>query len=182
MRPLTLGRDPQRPGRGASGPVRYFTVPCNVCLILLAAATLGLSLVLVLSNCTCGGAGADPGPGQPQGGRDGTGADRCPAAPPGSGLRAPGLGASSCPDGRLAHPGPWGGICGLWPPRSLARSRAHPCHRPARLAGVSHLLCPALPCPAGPRRGLGQGLTRDVFSCRQAWQSLHTGTSEPFGR
>ncbi|KAG8505493.1 LOW QUALITY PROTEIN: Agrin, partial [Galemys pyrenaicus] len=34
----------------ASGLVRYFTVPCNACLILLATSTLGLAVLLFLSS------------------------------------------------------------------------------------------------------------------------------------
>lgn len=32
--------------------VRYFMIPCNICLILLATSTLGFAVLLFLSNCT----------------------------------------------------------------------------------------------------------------------------------
>ncbi|TNN23582.1 Agrin [Liparis tanakae] len=32
--------------------VRYFMIPCNICLILLAVSTLGLAVLLFLNNCT----------------------------------------------------------------------------------------------------------------------------------
>ncbi|RLV85332.1 hypothetical protein DV515_00016076 [Chloebia gouldiae] len=43
--------------------VRYFMIPCNICLILLATSTLGFAVLLFLNNCqalvlrvlTCGG-------------------------------------------------------------------------------------------------------------------------------
>ncbi|XP_042637513.1 agrin [Orycteropus afer afer] len=49
MPPLPLERDP-RQQRRVSLVVRYFMVPCNVCLILLATATLGFAVLLFLSN------------------------------------------------------------------------------------------------------------------------------------
>ncbi|KAB0399504.1 hypothetical protein E2I00_015817 [Balaenoptera physalus] len=51
MPPLPLERDP-RQRRGVSLLVRYFMIPCNVCLILLATATLGFAVLLFLNNCT----------------------------------------------------------------------------------------------------------------------------------
>lgn len=51
MPPLRLERDP-RQQRGVSLLVRYFMIPCNVCLILLATATLGFAVLLFLNNCT----------------------------------------------------------------------------------------------------------------------------------
>lgn len=51
MPPLPLERDP-RQQRGVSLLVRYFMIPCNVCLILLATATLGFAVLLFLNNCT----------------------------------------------------------------------------------------------------------------------------------
>lgn len=51
MPPLPLERPPrQQPG--ASLVVRYFMIPCNVCLILLATSTLGFAVLLFLNNCT----------------------------------------------------------------------------------------------------------------------------------
>lgn len=51
MPPLPLERAPrQQPG--ASLVVRYFMIPCNVCLILLATSTLGFAVLLFLNNCT----------------------------------------------------------------------------------------------------------------------------------
>lgn len=50
MPPLLLERDP-RQQRGVSLLVRYFMIPCNVCLILLATSTLGFALLLFLNNC-----------------------------------------------------------------------------------------------------------------------------------
>lgn len=32
--------------------VRYFMIPCNICLILLATSTLGFAVLLFLNNCT----------------------------------------------------------------------------------------------------------------------------------
>lgn len=32
--------------------VRYFMIPCNICLILLAMSTLGFAVLLFLNNCT----------------------------------------------------------------------------------------------------------------------------------
>lgn len=52
MPPLPLERDP-RQQRGVSLLVRYFMIPCNVCLILLATSTLGFAVLLFLNNCTC---------------------------------------------------------------------------------------------------------------------------------
>ncbi|MBV99323.1 Agrin, partial [Eschrichtius robustus] len=49
MPPLPLERDP-RQRRGVSLLVRYFMIPCNVCLILLATATLGFAVLLFLNN------------------------------------------------------------------------------------------------------------------------------------
>ncbi|XP_016077395.1 PREDICTED: agrin-like isoform X3 [Miniopterus natalensis] len=49
MPPLRLERDP-RQQRGVSLLVRYFMIPCNVCLILLATATLGFAVLLFLNN------------------------------------------------------------------------------------------------------------------------------------
>lgn len=39
--------------------VRYFMIPCNICLILLATSTLGFAVLLFLNNCRWprGGAG-----------------------------------------------------------------------------------------------------------------------------
>lgn len=51
MPPLPLERDP-RQQRGVSLLVRYFMIPCNVCLILLATSTLGFAVLLFLNNCT----------------------------------------------------------------------------------------------------------------------------------
>uniref|UniRef100_A0A8C6REY5 Agrin n=1 Tax=Nannospalax galili TaxID=1026970 RepID=A0A8C6REY5_NANGA len=49
MPPLPLERSPgQQPG--ASLLVRYFMIPCNICLILLATSTLGFAVLLFLSN------------------------------------------------------------------------------------------------------------------------------------
>ncbi|ELV12779.1 Agrin [Tupaia chinensis] len=49
MPPLPLERDPrQQPG--VSLLVRYFMIPCNVCLILLATSTLGFAVLLFLNN------------------------------------------------------------------------------------------------------------------------------------
>nr|XP_045006946.1 agrin isoform X2 [Jaculus jaculus] len=49
MPPLPLERGPrQQPG--ASLLVRYFMIPCNICLILLATSTLGFAVLLFLSN------------------------------------------------------------------------------------------------------------------------------------
>ncbi|KAF3696584.1 Agrin Agrin N-terminal 110 kDa subunit [Channa argus] len=31
--------------------VRYFMIPCNICLILLATSTLGFAVLLFLNNC-----------------------------------------------------------------------------------------------------------------------------------
>lgn len=51
MPPLPLEhRARQQPG--ASTLVRYFMIPCNICLILLATSTLGFAVLLFLSNCT----------------------------------------------------------------------------------------------------------------------------------
>lgn len=51
MPPLPLEhRTRQQPG--ASVLVRYFMIPCNICLILLATSTLGFAVLLFLSNCT----------------------------------------------------------------------------------------------------------------------------------
>lgn len=51
MPPLPLEHRPrQQPG--ASVLVRYFMIPCNICLILLATSTLGFAVLLFLSNCT----------------------------------------------------------------------------------------------------------------------------------
>ena len=50
MPPLALERDPRQP-RGVSLLVRYFMIPCNVCLILLATSTLGFAVLLFLNNC-----------------------------------------------------------------------------------------------------------------------------------
>lgn len=50
MPPLLLERDP-RQQRGVSLLVRYFMIPCNVCLILLATSTLGFAVLLFLNNC-----------------------------------------------------------------------------------------------------------------------------------
>ena len=51
MPPLPLEHRPrQQPG--ASLLVRYFMIPCNICLILLATSTLGFAVLLFLSNCT----------------------------------------------------------------------------------------------------------------------------------
>lgn len=48
--PLPLEHRPrQQPG--ASMLVRYFMIPCNICLILLATSTLGFAVLLFLSNC-----------------------------------------------------------------------------------------------------------------------------------
>lgn len=33
--------------------VRYFMIPCNICLILLATSTLGFAVLLFLNNCRC---------------------------------------------------------------------------------------------------------------------------------
>lgn len=52
MPPLLLERD-RRQRRGVSVLVRYFMIPCNVCLILLATATLGFAVLLFLNNCMC---------------------------------------------------------------------------------------------------------------------------------
>ncbi|XP_070111744.1 agrin isoform X20 [Equus caballus] len=49
MPPLPLERDP-RQQRGVSLLVRYFMIPCNVCLILLATSTLGFAVLLFLNN------------------------------------------------------------------------------------------------------------------------------------
>lgn len=50
MPPLPLEHRPrQQPG--ASLLVRYFMIPCNICLILLATSTLGFAVLLFLSNC-----------------------------------------------------------------------------------------------------------------------------------
>lgn len=51
MPPLPLERDP-RQQRGVSLLVRCVMVPCNVCLLLLATATLGFAVLLFLNNCT----------------------------------------------------------------------------------------------------------------------------------
>uniref|UniRef100_A0A8C2MPT6 Agrin n=1 Tax=Cricetulus griseus TaxID=10029 RepID=A0A8C2MPT6_CRIGR len=49
MPPLPLEYRPrQQPG--ASLLVRYFMIPCNICLILLATSTLGFAVLLFLSN------------------------------------------------------------------------------------------------------------------------------------
>ncbi|KAM7404325.1 hypothetical protein PAMP_011685 [Pampus punctatissimus] len=32
--------------------VRYFMIPCNICLILLATSTLGFAVLLFLNNCS----------------------------------------------------------------------------------------------------------------------------------
>lgn len=61
MPPLPLERDP-RQQRGVSLLVRYFMIPCNVCLILLATSTLGFAVLLFLNNCTWLRA-RSPGPG-----------------------------------------------------------------------------------------------------------------------
>lgn len=50
MPPPPLERDPRR-RPGASLLVRYFMVPCNACLILLASSTLGCAVLLFLNNC-----------------------------------------------------------------------------------------------------------------------------------
>lgn len=51
MPPLPLEHRPrQQPG--ASVLVRYFMIPCNIFLILLATSTLGFAVLLFLSNCT----------------------------------------------------------------------------------------------------------------------------------
>lgn len=52
MPPLLLEQD-RRQRRGVSVLVRYFMIPCNVCLILLATATLGFAVLLFLNNCMC---------------------------------------------------------------------------------------------------------------------------------
>lgn len=62
MHPLPLARDPRQ--HGASVLVRYFMIPCNVCLILLAAFTLGLALAL-LGSCTCEGRHGSPPSSEP---------------------------------------------------------------------------------------------------------------------
>ncbi|KAM5266998.1 agrin isoform 8-T8 [Hipposideros larvatus] len=49
MPPLLLTRDPGQQ-RGVSLLVRYFMIPCNVCLILLATSTLGFAVLLFLNN------------------------------------------------------------------------------------------------------------------------------------
>ena len=52
MPPLLLERD-RRQRHGVSVLVRYFMIPCNVCLILLATATLGFAVLLFLNICMC---------------------------------------------------------------------------------------------------------------------------------
>lgn len=64
MPPLPLERDP-RQQHGVSLLVRYFMIPCNVCLILLATSTLGFAVLLFLNNCTCLGVATLPGPRDP---------------------------------------------------------------------------------------------------------------------
>jgi coxsackievirus/adenovirus receptor len=52
-----LERSPgQQPG--ASLLIRYFMIPCNICLILLATSTLGFAVLLFLNNCRWSQGGA----------------------------------------------------------------------------------------------------------------------------
>ncbi|KAG7266550.1 hypothetical protein CRUP_024049 [Coryphaenoides rupestris] len=48
------GSRDQRYQHKVSLVVRYFMIPCNICLILLAVTTLGLAVLLFLNNCCRG--------------------------------------------------------------------------------------------------------------------------------